>query len=183
MEWGGYKDEKQFGETEEIENSRDDNNTTWGGNKRFRRRRVLRILAIPNKGRKVQELRKETVSIEYGISTFAENTDEWQVAKLNLEEKQEELSKQIELSVGFGELGEIMNNSAGDKFWNANQESIRRESVESQSRAIQEDRGDDFGAVISGDLWNSGGRIALPEQQETDIGENVLGSVELGGAK
>ena len=70
--------------------------------------------------------------------------------------KGKELTKQIELSFGFGELGEILNNSEEDKIWLGNQELIRQESVGSQLHTIQEEREIDFGTVISGDLGNSG---------------------------
>ena len=54
---------------------------------------------------KVQEERRQEIEGEaYIISTFGENTEEWQEAKLNLEAKKEELSKQIGLSFCFGEL-------------------------------------------------------------------------------
>ena len=62
-----------------------------------------------------------------------------------------------------------------------NQELIRREIVGSQLHTIQEERVNDFGTAISGDLGNSGDQSSLLEQQETDIGEKVLRGVELGG--
>ena len=71
---------------------------------------------ISRKEKKIQEeLRNEVGSNEYAISTFGENTEEWQEAKLDLEEKKEELSNQIELSFGFVEFREILNNSAEGK--------------------------------------------------------------------
>ena len=111
----------------------------------------------------------------YIISAFGENTEEWQVGKLNLSEKKEGLSNQVELSFGFGELGAILNNVEEDKIWKANQELIRRESVESQLRTIREETEKDFRTAISGDLENSGGQSSLLEQKEANIGENVLG--------
>ena len=54
---------------------------------------------------KIQEaLRNEIESKGYAISTFGEDTEEYMAAKVNLDEKQEELSNQIELSCGFEEL-------------------------------------------------------------------------------
>ena len=61
------------------------------------------------------ELRNEIGSKEYAISTFGENTEEYMETKLNLDEKKEELSNQIELSWGFGELRTIPNDSEEDK--------------------------------------------------------------------
>ena len=89
---------------------------------------------------KVQEELRNGIGISgYAISTFGENTEEWEEGKLNLEQKKDERSNQIELSVGFGELGSILNNFEEDKMWATSQESIRRESVESQLRKIQEE--------------------------------------------
>ena len=68
------------------------------------------------KVRTQEELRNEIESNEYAISTFGEHTKVWKEAKLNLEEKKEELSNQIELSFGFGELRTILNNPEEDKM-------------------------------------------------------------------
>ena len=48
-----------------------------------------------------EELRNEIESTAYAISTFGAYTEEYMASKLNLDEKKEELSKQIELSFGF----------------------------------------------------------------------------------
>ena len=64
-----------------------------------------------------------------------------------MEEKKDELSNQIELSLGFGELGEILNNFEEDKIWKENKESIMRESVGGQLHAIQEGGGGGGGPV------------------------------------
>ena len=97
-------------------------------------------------------MRKEIEGDGYVISIFGGDTEEWQEAKLNLEEKKEELSNRIELRLGFGELGGIMNNSEEDKIRDSGKESIMRESVGKQLPAIQEERENDFGAAISGCL-------------------------------
>ena len=47
-----------------------------------------------------------------------------------MEEKKKELSSQIELTLGFGELGEKLNAQEEDKFWRASGEDNRQESVE-----------------------------------------------------
>ena len=84
------------------------------------------------KGKVQEELRKEIEGGEYIISTFGENTEAWQEAKLNLGEMREELSKQIELSFGFEGLGAILGNFEEDKIRKASQELIMQESVGSQ---------------------------------------------------
>ena len=91
-------------------------------------------------------------------------------AKLNLDEKQEELSKTIELSCGFEELRTMLNDfEEEDKIWGGNQELIRKESVESQLSTIRESE-NDSGAAISG---NGGDQSSPPEQQEANI-ENEM---------
>ena len=60
---------------------------------------------------------------------------------MNLEEKKEELSNQIELSFGFDELRTILNNFEEDKMRKANQELIRRGSVGSQLPTVREEGG------------------------------------------
>ena len=103
---------------------------------------------------------------------------------MNLEEKMEELSKQIELSFGFEELRTILNNFEEDKMWKANQELIRQDSVESQLHTIQEGGiGNDFGTAISEDLRNGGDQSALLEPQETNIEAETLENVEPGGGE
>ena len=89
---------------------------------------------------KIQEaLRNGIGSKEYAISTFGEDTEEYMDAKLNLDEKKEELCKKIELSCGFSGLRTILHDFEEDKMRKANQELIRKESVESQLRTIQEE--------------------------------------------
>ena len=101
---------------------------------------------------------------------------------MNLEGKKGELSNQIELGFGFGELRTISNNFEEDKMRKANRELIRRGSVESQLPTIQDGEiGNVFGTTISGDLGNGGGRSPLLEQQETNIEAEMLGNVEPGG--
>ena len=90
--------------------------------------------------------------------------------------KKDELSKQIELSCGFRELRTILNDFEGDKMRKTKQELIREESVGSQLPTIREDGEIDFGAAIS---ENGGDPSSLPEQQEADIGKEMLGNVEL----
>ena len=78
--------------------------------------------------------------------------------------------------MGFGELGEILNNFEGGKLRKANQELVRREIVGIQLPTIQAEEGEnDFGTAISGDLGNSGDQSSLLGQQKTDIGEKALG--------
>ena len=79
--------------------------------------------------RKSQEdLQKEIEGGEYTISTYGEDTEEWEEANRNLEEKKQELSRQIELSLWLGGLREILNNFEEDKIWNANKETSRMEA-------------------------------------------------------
>ena len=75
----------------------------------------------------------------------------------------------------------ILNNSEEDKIWKANNESRRKESVESQSPAIEEEMYNDFAAVISRGLGNGGGQSSLPEHPDTDTEEMASGNVEAGG--
>ena len=130
------------------------------------------------KGKPQEELQKEIEWDEYTISTYGEATKEWKEAKINLEEKKQELSRQIELSMGFGELGGILNNSEEDKIWKANGETRRQESVGNQLPTIEEE-----GAVISRDFGNDGDQTTLPEQHATDTDEKALGDDEMVGAK
>ena len=78
---------------------------------------------------------------------------------MNLEEKTEELSKKIELSLVFEELRAILDNFEEDKMRHANQELVRRESVESLLRTIHEEFENDSRAMISEDLGNGGARF------------------------
>ena len=95
----------------------------------------------------------------------------------------QELSRQIELSLGFGELRETLNNFEEGKIWKANGETRWRESVGNQLHAIrEEDSRNDSGAAISRDFGNDWDQITLPEQQEADTDEKASGDVELGGA-
>ena len=55
------------------------------------------------------------------------DTEEWKEANAKLEEKKRELSRQVELSSGFGELREKLNNSEEDKIFETNEETRRRE--------------------------------------------------------
>ena len=126
-----------------------------------------------------EELRYEIGSKEYAISTFGEDTEEYMGAKSNLDEKKEELSNQIELSGGFGELRTISDDSEADKMWKDTRELIRRESVESQLAAIQESE-NEFGAAMS---ENGGDQSPLPEQQATNIENEMLWNVEMGGGE
>ena len=86
-----------------------------------------------------EELQKEMEGGEYTISTYGKDSEEWKEAKSNLVEKKKELSRQIELSLSFVELGEILNNSEGDKIWKENEEVRRRESVANQLPTIAEE--------------------------------------------
>ena len=87
------------------------------------------------------------------MSAIGGNTAEWEEAQLNPEEKKEELSNQIELSLGVGELRTISDNFEGDKMRKANQEAIRQASVGSQLHTIKEEEFEnDFGSMISEDL-------------------------------
>ena len=54
-------------------------------------------------------------------------------------EKKKELSNQIELMLGFGELREKLNESAEGKFWKANGEDNRQEEVAITPPTIIED--------------------------------------------
>ena len=114
------------------------------------------------KGKVQEELRKEIEGDEYVILMFGEDTEAWQESKLNSEEKKEELSHRIGLSVVFEELGELLNNFVGDKLWQANRELVRKESVgESITYYSRRRKSNDFGTAISGDLGNSGDQSSL----------------------
>ena len=77
--------------------------------KRFRRWGILRFPhRFRAKKEKVQEeLQKEIEGGEYTISTYGVDTEEWRDANAKLEEKKHELSRKVELSFRFEELGEI----------------------------------------------------------------------------
>ena len=61
-------------------------------------------------------------------------------------------------------MGEKLNNSEEDKIWKTNAEARRRERVGNQLPSIEEEIENDFGAAISRDFGNGGGRSSLPEQ-------------------
>ena len=88
------------------------------------------------KGKFQEELQKAIECIEYTSSTYGEDTEEWKESDAKLEDKRQELSRQIELSLGFGELGRKLNNSEEDKIWTENEETRRRGNVENQLPAI-----------------------------------------------
>ena len=74
--------------------------------------------SISSERRKIQEeLIKEIESKEYVIAAYGEDTEEYLEAKLDLEEKKNELYKQIELSCGFEELRKFPNEFEEDKIW------------------------------------------------------------------
>ena len=77
----------------------------------------FRIDSVQRKEKTQEELRTEIEGDEYTISTYGEDTDEWKEANAKLEEKKRELSRQSELSLRFGELGEKLNNFEEDKIW------------------------------------------------------------------
>ena len=54
------------------------------------------------KGEDQEDLQKEIECGEYTISTYGGDTEEWKEAEINLEAKKQELSREIELSLGFG---------------------------------------------------------------------------------
>ena len=58
------------------------------------------------RGEKVQEeSQKEIEGDEYTIPIYGDDTEEWEESKSKLEGGSNQLSRQIELSLGFGELG------------------------------------------------------------------------------
>ena len=58
---------------------------------------------ILSERKKIQEeLRREIESKEYVIDTYGEETEEYKEAKMDLEERKNELNKKIDLSCGFG---------------------------------------------------------------------------------
>ena len=128
---------------------------------------------IPNREKRKEkhreELLKEIECDEYTISTYGGDTEEWEEANAKLEEKKRELSRQIELSLGFGELGGKLNNFEEDKIWTANGETRRRESVGNQLPTIREEEENDFGAVISRDFGNGGDQRTLPEKRRPSL--------------
>ena len=90
-----------------------------------------------------EELQKEIEGGEYNISTYGEDTEEWKEANAKLEENQKELSRQIELSLGFGELGGKANNFEEDKIWKENGETRRKECGGNQVPTIREEEGNE----------------------------------------
>ena len=57
---------------------------------------------ISNKRKKIQEeLRREVESKEYVIDTYGEETEEYRGAEMDLEGRENELNRQIDLSCGF----------------------------------------------------------------------------------
>ena len=55
-------------------------------------------------GKVQEELQKEIEGNAYTIQVYWGDTEEWKEANAKLEEKKRELSRRIELSLGFGEL-------------------------------------------------------------------------------
>ena len=55
---------------------------------------------------------------------------EWKEAHEKLEEKKQELSRQIDLSWGFGELGGKLVDFEEDKIWTSNGGEERREKLQ-----------------------------------------------------
>ena len=87
--------------------SRDNNlHLPWGIND-FEGEEVygFRIDSEPRKEKVPEELQKEMECDEYTIATYEEDTEEWKEANAKLGEKQQELSRHIELSLGYGEFG------------------------------------------------------------------------------
>ena len=109
------------------------------------------------------------------------DTEEWKEANAKLEEKKQELSRQIELSLRLGSWGGEWSNFEAYKIWISYGETRRRVNVENKLPTIlaEGENGDDFGTAVSKDFGNGGDRITLPEQQETNIDEKALRNVEL----
>ena len=102
--------------------------------------------AISNKRKKIQEeLRRGVGSNEYVIATYGVDTDEYLEAKLDLEEKQNELNKKIELSCGFEELRTILNDFEAFRNWKMNKEIERQGEIEHQLPIIQEEGENELG--------------------------------------
>ena len=85
---------------------------------------------------------------EYVIGTYGEETEEYKEAKMDLEEKKNELNRQIELSCGFGELRRSLDDFEEAEKWKTTQE-IDRQEVEDQLPTIQEEYENDSGAAFS----------------------------------
>ena len=84
---------------------------------------------------------------------------------------------QIELIFGFGELRRGHDDFEEAKKWKAIEERDMQE--EDQLPAIQEENGNDTGAVFSGKEESGGDQNSNPIQQETN--DENLGNVESGG--
>ena len=102
-QWGG-KQYIEGGIQEKLKKlgiRENNNNSPRGGISDFEGEQFygLRIDFGRSKSKNQEDLRNEIGSSEYEISTFGENAEKWKEAKLNLEEKKEELSNQIELSL------------------------------------------------------------------------------------
>ena len=100
-------------------------------------------------------------------------------ANAKLEEKKRELSRQIELSLGFGELREKLDNSEEDKIWGAHAEERRHGKLEiSYPQFLEKQKMKMIWAAIPNDFGNCGDPITLPEQQWASTEEKALGNVE-----
>ena len=99
--------------------------------------------AISHKGRQkdLEELQTAIVCDGYTISIYGEDTEEWKEAYANLGEKKLELSRHIELTLGFGGgLRAKLNNLEEDKIRTANKEARRKnrwESITYNSRRVR----------------------------------------------
>ena len=85
-----------------------------------------------------EELQKAIGCDLYTISTYGEDTEEWEESNAKLGGKKNELSRHIELSWGFGGLREKLGNSEEDKIWKVDGETRKQEIVGNQLPTIQE---------------------------------------------
>ena len=82
--------------------------------------------------------------------------------------KENELSKQIDLSCGFGELRRNLEDFEEMEKWKANEEIERQEEIENQPPTIQEENVNELRMEFLEREENGGGRSRNKTQRETN---------------
>ena len=95
---------------------------------------------------------------EYVIGTYGEKRKDIK-KKMDLEEKKNELNRQVELSCGFEELRRGLDDFEEAKKWKAIGEIDRQEEVGDQLQTIQEENENDSRTVFSEKRKMAGVRV------------------------